>query len=696
MEDPSLSSAYSRLYEEAEASENNTSKNPTEEVCPLYHTLKRIDIRYGDETLISEGGMKEVFKVYDAPTERYVALARPKAEIPVERYDGFLREAHITARLEHPNIIKLFDMGIDQEERPFFTMEFKRGRSLRAILKDLKANKNLDEYPSELRFSIFLRVCEAMGYAHSKHVLHLDLKPENIQVGTFGEVQICDWGLGEIERGNSEEHMTAALLDPDLYGDQLPPPAHGTPGYMSPEQLNPRAVKSAQADIFALGCLLYELTTLRDTECREDSPPDSPAIAAIVKKACAEKPKHRYKNVETMRKDVLRHVLGFSPEVEQAGFIRECRLFYRRNRQPCLITMGFTALLIGAGSWFNAELSHSYRSTAEALDNTTLALSEAEDAKTHATIQRSIAEAARDRAELLLQKYTEEKEISSALLKSQSQNTVSGSLLLLDFLIMDESITMSTIDNALEQIDFALANNPPASDRLWTLKAYALFLTQQFDEALKYYSIREGTQGDLKALIAEYAPLIDENSQLPVDDFIRLIKALHNGPNDRAPLTEKMVIYDCLRRTSLEEKAKIIHAVLECSNDYNGLWENQIFDYSEATGHLKLGGTDLAILTRPKVPKEGSPYRSHSMLRFLDLRSLDISNTQVRALKQLDGLDLHYLDIRNTEIQSLTRLHQMPSLRELVVAPEQFTEQQLSKVPNFVKVITKPLNLVAQ
>lgn len=705
--DDSSQSPYANLYEEAGQKSPDQSSYPTEEICPLYIGLKRIDIRYTSEEPITTGGMKEIYRVYDSPTERHVALARPKANIPIEKYDAFLREAHITGRLEHPNIIKLFDMGIDAQERPFFTMEFKRGLSLRKILTNLKKGKSIGEWPREQRYSIFLRVCEAMAYAHSRHVLHLDLKPENIQVGTFGEVQICDWGLGEIERGTTEEHLSEALLDPDLYGDQLPAQAIGTPGYMAPEQNEHGSIKTAKSDIFALGCLLFELATLKEPTERKESLPDDPAIAAIVKKACAQNPKNRYKDVDTMREDVYRHVLGFSPAVEQAGFLRECRLFYSRNRLPCLMTFGFALLLVGTGGWFNAELTESYRKTTQALDITNIALGEAEKAKVRANVQQNEAEQARDeaetarimatiqqseaeqerkKAERILEKYLLEKENSSALLTSQSENTVSGSLLLLNFLIMDETITQSAIENSIKRIDFALSNNPPRTDRLWTLKAYAHFIIQDFEKSIEYYNIRRGTQSDLRKLAMQFAPLVGENGRLSADNFIRLIEALINSQKDRAPLMEKMVIYDSLYRTSAKERAQIVRTTIELAN---ANWKDPIFNYSQEKKHLEISGENLRKLIRPKVPDEGSPYTSRSMLRFIEIRSLDISSQNFYELIHLDGLELLRLDIRGTTVTDLSPLTGMPSLRELVVEEEQFSEAQLEEVPSFVQIVQK-------
>lgn len=145
--DDDIFSSYRSLYEEADRQPADGSLDAERELSPLYHSLRKIVNRYRDETLIGTGGMKEVLKVYDERTERHVALARPREGVSVERYDSFLREAYITARLEHPNIINLFDMGIDDRKRPFFTMEFKRGRSLRKILKSLKQGGTTASFP---------------------------------------------------------------------------------------------------------------------------------------------------------------------------------------------------------------------------------------------------------------------------------------------------------------------------------------------------------------------------------------------------------------------------------------------------------------------------------------------------------------------------------------------------------------------
>ena len=255
-----LGAFVNELYDEGDPFKG--LNNNEEEAAPLYQALSKVENRYIDAILIGKGGMKEVYKVYDLQASRYVALAKPKKELTKTHYDAFLREAHITARLAHPGVINLYDIGIDKDERPFFTMEFKRGNSLRQLLKSFKtmSDDNQDKRSLRLRLNIFLRICEAIIYAHSQRVLHLDLKPENIQVGTLGEVQVCDWGMGVVQPYNEGESRDShglddkeVTLDPDLYGPLLNRTS-GTLGYMAPEQKKTREPKTIAMDII-LHCI---------------------------------------------------------------------------------------------------------------------------------------------------------------------------------------------------------------------------------------------------------------------------------------------------------------------------------------------------------------------------------------------------------------------------------------------------------
>lgn len=663
---PVTQDTYAQLYDEAEKSLCSFSNELTEELCPLYHTLARIDVRYSERKLIGKGGMKEVYSVYDQRTERRVALAHPKNGIPIERYDAFLREAHITARLEHPNIIKLFDMGIDEHDRPFFTMELKTGLSLRKVLSNLRAGRGLEDYPYQRRLSIIIRICEAISYAHSQRVLHLDLKPENIQIGNFGEVQVCDWGMGEVERSDTEDHTSVSLLDPDLYGDQLEVVVKGTPGYMAPEQENHRSTKSAQTEIYSIGCLLYELATLEKPSAREVKPPESRALAAILEKACAAKPHERYLNVNALEADIRRHIEGFSPRVESTGFFREARRFYRRNRQPCLLVFFFSSLFLATGLWFTQKIRQSYEETSEALRQ---------------------SEESLDRSQIAIANFEQERAFSSVLLDQATADDPEAAILLFHNLMIDEAITLNAIENSLQFIDRSLEKNPKVENPLWTQKGFTLFMTQRFAEAEFCYRKRPGPQQDLLNLIPDFSGLVQENGLLPASDLIRLLQKLGSGGKNRTELIEKMVIYDCLKRDSRQEQGEIIKEVLMISNPE---WKSPIFTYDPDQRHLRIGGRGVRSFYRPfgKFTTE-SRGPALSLLRLLDLRTLDIRGVQLDGISQLNGMSLAGLDLRGTAITELPLLQKMTSLREITIRPGQLSSAQVKMIAEGVKVQRK-------
>jgi serine/threonine protein kinase len=203
--------------------------------------------RFENKELIATGGMKNIFKVFDSKTNRYIALAELRDDVPEEQCETFLKEAYLTAGLEHPNIISIYDIGVYENHYPFFTMELKVGDSLSQILRLKSESESYysENYDLSKLLNIYLKVCDAVSYAHSHDILHLDIKPENIQVGTFGEVQLCDWGLGS----NIEE------LKKQIGGNII----KGTPGYMSPEQILPNAEKNQTFMLWVLYFTLYLL-----------------------------------------------------------------------------------------------------------------------------------------------------------------------------------------------------------------------------------------------------------------------------------------------------------------------------------------------------------------------------------------------------------------------------------------------------
>jgi serine/threonine protein kinase len=353
-----------------------------------------IDLEHGQEELskkpkdkykfirsIGFGGMKAVLAVSDKDTTRNVAMAiipdfedRPQADI-----NRFIREARITARLEHPNIVPIHDIGIDGSGSPYFTMKFLRGKTLATILKKLKEGdeETLERYDLPQLLRIFVKVCNGISFAHSQHIIHLDLKPENIHVGDFGEVLVLDWGLakfiGEAENIQVDEKKDEVQNNAVTAMMTLDGVAKGTPGFMAPEQAaGKNREKDERTDIYALGSILYTILTfdsplsgkgvkevLEDTirgniqaprEMQNPYRTIPAALEAICMKAMERIPDYRYQNVWELREDIFAFMSGFATKAENAGSIKKTFLFINRNWLAMLFIIVLVLLVAVCGS----------------------------------------------------------------------------------------------------------------------------------------------------------------------------------------------------------------------------------------------------------------------------------------------------------------------------------------------------------
>src|SRR5204863_8485572 len=222
----------------------------------------------------ARGGLGEVFVALDEELQREVALKEIQdrfADHPESR-SRFVREAEITGGLEHPRIVPVHGLGTYADGRPFYAMRFIRGDSLKqAIERFHKADRDGQRDPSQRTLELrkllgrFIDVCYAIDYAHSRGVLHRDLKPGNIMLGKFGETLVVDWGLAKVQ-GHSEKIdalSSEAALQP-ASGSEVALTQMGsmvgTLAYMSPEQAQGRLdLLGPATDIFCLGATLYHL-----------------------------------------------------------------------------------------------------------------------------------------------------------------------------------------------------------------------------------------------------------------------------------------------------------------------------------------------------------------------------------------------------------------------------------------------------
>src|SRR3954468_18054161 len=208
--------------------------------------------------LIGKGGMGEVIAAQDQRIGREVAFKRMRAvHASGDALARFLREARIQARLDHPAIVPVYELGKDAEGRPYFTMKRLAGKTLTHHLAE-------KDTPRQRLLRAFTDVCLAIELAHSRGVIHRDLKPSNIMLGDFGEVYVLDWGVARV-MGGRKRRPTGAMQADDIdsidgeqtmTGDML-----GTPGYMAPEQMRGEENIGPAVDVYALGAILFEILT---------------------------------------------------------------------------------------------------------------------------------------------------------------------------------------------------------------------------------------------------------------------------------------------------------------------------------------------------------------------------------------------------------------------------------------------------
>ncbi len=261
------------------------------------------DSRYRELEVVASGGMGTVSIARDDRLRREVAIKRVAIEVEdAESAARLAREAEITARLEHPNIVAVYDAGLAPDGRLFYAMRLIRGRSLGDAARDA------DAAGRRALLRHFLDVCHAIAYAHERGIVHRDLKPANIMVGEFGETQVVDWGLA---RELAEAPPAAGVV--------------GTPAYLAPECANGSA-GDRTSDVWSLGAILFELLAARRLyEGERDAVlarlaagaeprtwPESvpPELRAIVDKALAWQAPDRYADAAELAADVEAFVDG--------------------------------------------------------------------------------------------------------------------------------------------------------------------------------------------------------------------------------------------------------------------------------------------------------------------------------------------------------------------------------------------------
>jgi len=259
---------------------------------------------------LGRGGMGTVYDAYDPRLERAVALkVLSPLDDRAEAVERLWREARVLARLEHPGIVPVHDVGMLPDGRPYYVMKRVEGRRLDQYLETRPSLGELCR--------VFLRVCEPVAFAHAHEVVHRDLKPENIMLGPFGEVLVLDWGVAK-SLGQAERQGLVI----------------GTADYMAPEQRAAQPV-DARADVYSLGCLL-----------RSACGPTPRPLQSIVERATEPDPQRRYQSVSEMSTDVERFLDHLPVTAHRESWPERLVRILTRHKTLALLILAYLVMRI--------------------------------------------------------------------------------------------------------------------------------------------------------------------------------------------------------------------------------------------------------------------------------------------------------------------------------------------------------------
>jgi eukaryotic-like serine/threonine-protein kinase len=387
--------AKTRLLSE-KGIDSNCSTNNAVKTNPVLNPNKT---KYEYVSEIAQGGMGRIVAVRDRSLRRKVAmklLITPNGKPMRQQVNRLLAEAQTTGQLEHPNIVPIHDVGVYQDNKYYFTMKLVKGKTLKDVFRtlDKKDEEVTEQYSLPRLLALFQQIANGLGFAHSRGVIHRDLKPDNIMIGEFGEVLIMDWGIAKLVQQRSEADPADAQ-GKDLFADDFTEidsqnkertvvgTIAGTVGYMSPEQARGEIDKlDARTDIFSLGAMLYEMlagsppynqNTVKERlhAAAAEEPIDPPLargrktnskrvttipreVAAIAMKAIAPKATDRYQSAQEFFDDIQRYLEGHSVKACPDTVLQLTTKWIKRNRVMVrfVVAIVFAVLLTVFGARF--------------------------------------------------------------------------------------------------------------------------------------------------------------------------------------------------------------------------------------------------------------------------------------------------------------------------------------------------------
>lgn len=392
--------------------------------------------RYETIREFAKGGMGQITLVHDTHLGRDVALkqllqrnilpeTRPGAPttaiLTIPIIARFLQEARVTGQLEHPSIIPVYELGYRADGSLYYTMKLIRGQSMHDFLKDAK-----DIRDRLTLLTHFLNLCQAISYAHSRGVIHRDLKPMNIMIGEFGETVLIDWGIAKV-KGQDDIHAkglqetfhamrvsSTEATAKTMYGQTI-----GSPYFMPAEQAMGRTdLIDERSDIYSLGAVLYVILTgqmpyagnnvrefmgkvgqVEPRPVRELEPQAPPELAAIVKKAMALVPENRYQSAKELTAEIEKFISGGQVSAYDYSMVEIAKRYYKKHRTRINTLAGAAVVLLVLGAYSYISIRAQKVIAEEQRDIAEIKKQEAEVAKVEAEEQKGIAVVERDNAQ---------------------------------------------------------------------------------------------------------------------------------------------------------------------------------------------------------------------------------------------------------------------------------------------------------
>ena len=683
MNKPSLNinKSLRQFYDSALNKEDESSE------AAIVSELDAIKERYDREEKIAAGGMKDILKSHDKMTDRTVAKGVIRKKESHETLEKFIEEARITASLEHPNIIPVYDLGLTADKDPYFTMKMVEGDDLQKIIDRLNEGeaKATEFYDLDRILEVFLKVCDAIEYAHSKNIVHLDIKPANIQVGLYGEVLVCDWGLarelkeGAVQEAEQGSDVTDSSIDMTMDGY-----IKGSPGFMAPEQISAEvAPRTKKTDIYSLGCLLYTMLTLKspikdgpldemlkqtlsgdiiDAEKRSPSRSTPASLSAVITKAIEVKPEDRYQTVGELSNEIRAYTRGFATEAENAGVLQLFSLLIKRHKAVS-ISLALIIILI---SYFLVKVNKE-KSVALAL-NTELI----EEQK---------------------QRQSASRKASEYMLNNSIHNYYNRKF-------------EETIPLALQAVELN-SNNTGA----WRYLAYNYLGELKAADALEVLENVNDEGGRFLIKKAELLKSLTKDGKVSVENAIEFRDHMTQAdPNFRKAISHH-VNYTVTRKYSLEERVRYAELSLTKKLNQQVKFHRNEKGLSLSLKEYKNKLRDVVVLEKLPVVSlnlSNSLLRDLLSMEHMTLEELDISNTGLLNLKGLEKTQLKKVNITGSEIKgfhnlpntievlivgkrrlNLRFLNNYPNLKQISISKESYSEKELQKFQLKAEVVYK-------